>query len=112
MDLLAPWSDRGRLSFKETNYTFGQDKAYYTHFLIKGNKFAFILTPTGGMWGVGIGFHRATFSIHTMDGARIAAGRYLFPEDSLVLFDDEKSIVFLMNSDGDFEIKEILLKGL
>lgn len=93
-------------------FDFNQDKAFYTHFLIRGKRIAFVLTPIGGMRS-GMGFRHASFRVNDLaTGKALERGVYDFPEGSVVLHQRGRSVAFVSDEQGDYQIQEILLKGL
>ena len=88
------------------------DKAYYTHFLIKGNKVAFVLTPHGGGWG-SVSSEAASYYIADFkSGAILSRGSYAYPRDSMVFYRDGRILACVVNGDGDMSIAEVTLPGL
>jgi len=100
---------------KVPNYKINYDheKAFYNHFLIKGDKILFVQTPMGGQVGFGNGFSQATYFIHNFKtGELLSKGRYAFREDSMVLFRDGRILGLLISEEEDFEVRELAIKGL
>ena len=93
------------------DFDFGNNKANYTHFLIKGQKIAFILTPIGGL-GVLNAFHRATYFICDLKtGEVLSRGSYEYPVDSRVFHRNGRSLA-VVSKDESYSIQEITLKGM
>ena len=103
-----------RIAFKNMpnlKLDFSRDKAYYTNFVIKGDKVAFVLTPIGSLSGPGNGYAWGSWSINDLKtGKRLSVGRFEFPEDSVVLMRDGR-LLGLIQNDEDFDIKEVFLEG-
>lgn len=92
--------------------TFDYNKAYFTNFTLKGDRGVFILTTLGGAYGSGNGFWEAPYYIMDMKtGKPLATGHYAYPEDSTVLFRNGRILACVANKNGEYEIKEISLKG-
>lgn len=92
---------------------YNHDKAFYTHFMIKGDKVAFVLTPLGGTEAIGTGFHRATYYVNDMKtGKVLSRGAYVLPEESVVHYNDGRAIAYILDENDDYQIKGISLKGL
>jgi len=92
---------------------FEREKAYYTHFLVKGGKVAFVLTPYGGLWGVPGGYSAGSYYIADLQsGTALTRGRYAYPEDSAVFFRNGRILACVMGKDGAFDLFEAALKGL
>jgi hypothetical protein len=109
-------SQGGRLSLKDLpnlDVDFSHPKAYYTHFLIKGDKVVFAVTPLGSTNGIGNGFRQATYSICDFaTGKRVKSGRYAYREDSIVLYRDGHILAVALNEDDEFTIREVTIEGL
>ncbi len=92
---------------------FSHNKAYYTHFLVKGDKIAFILTPIGSTDSIGNGFRSGSYYVCDFEtGATLSRGSYAFPEDSAALFRNGRSVAYIVGEDNEWVIREIALKGL
>jgi len=93
--------------------SFDHDKAYWTNFLIKGDKVAFVLTPIGTTDSVGNGYASASYTINDFSsGELLSRGRYAFPTDSVVLYRNGRAVAFVLDEEGEYTIHEITLKGL
>lgn len=91
---------------------FEAEKAFFTHFAIKGNKAAFFLTPLGSLKGLGNGYHTGEFTICDFEsGKALKKGRYSAPEDSVLLFRNNRIIGIVYEEDGSQRIKELSLTG-
>jgi hypothetical protein len=91
---------------------FDHDKAYYTQFLIRGEKVVFVLTPLGSMRGVGNGFYRATYRVNDLKtGKLLGGGRYQFPIDSAVFYRNGRILACMAGEEG-YTLQEIELKGM
>ena len=104
---------RGAFSkWKHLKFSFDHDKAYYTHFTkTTDHRIVFALTPLGG-FGAAAGFNQATYFVSDMQAQRIhSRGFYVFPEDSIVLYQAGRVVVFEVNDEGSYTIKSILLRG-
>ena len=113
LDLYAPWRSTGRARFRGVGNRFDMPKGYYNHFLVKGDKIAFIHLPTGGMWGVGLGHAEGRFTICDFTtGKRLSVGAFSFPADSMVLYEDDRCLGFIVDDEGDRQVIELTLKGL
>jgi len=102
-----------RIAFKSMpnlKLDFSRNKAYYTSFLIKGDRVAFILTPIGSLNGPGNGYSWGSWSVNDMNtGKRLSVGRFDFPEDSQVFIRDGR-LLGLIQNDEDYEINELFIK--
>ena len=99
---------------KNTNWIwdFSQPKAIYTHFLIKGEKLLLVLTPLGSIQGIGGAYSRGSyFIVDRGTGKPISRGAFEFPEDSLIFFEDQRILGFILTDDGQFSIRELRLEG-
>jgi len=114
--LSLPLPTGGRFVLSEVpglEISYDHDKAYWTNFVIKGDKVAFVLTPLGTLRGVGNGFHRAGYVVCDLDGGKVEKrGRYAFPEDSTVLYRNGRILATIADEDTDFVIAELTLEGL
>ena len=95
-------------------FDFNSEKAYYTQFIIKGDKVAFVMTPLGDFNGMPLGFSRATYYVNDLKtGKTLERGEYAFPEDSVVFYRNCRIMAFIASAEADaFQIREITLKGL
>ena len=94
------------------NVHFDHDKAYYTNFLIKGDKIAFVLTPIGTTDSVGNGYASATYTVNDFGtGKLLTRGRYAFPKDSYVLYRNGRAVAFVLDEEEEYRIYEISLRG-
>ena len=109
--LTFPGPNGARLGFKDIptlKVNFDHNKAYFTQFMIRGNRVLFLLTPIGGLNGVGNGFHVGNYYICDMKtGKTIKRGGYSYPEDSFVLFLNGRSLGMIVNENDEYDIKEI-----
>lgn len=99
---------------KNTNWQwdFSNTKAPYTHFLIKDQKILLALTPLGSIQGVGGGYFKGTYLVlDRANGEPLHRGSFEYPEDSTVFFKDGRIVGFLLDSEGNFEIRELSLEG-
>lgn len=115
LQMSFPMPDGTRLAMKDETglkWDWSYHKAYYTHFLIRGGKVAFVLTPIGSsniLNAYSFGF----FYVNDFQsGEVLARGSYAYPEDSRVFYRDGHMVAFVMDEHGEFKIQEILLKGL
>ncbi len=93
--------------------TYDFPKASYTHFLIKNDRIAFVLTPIGSTDGTNTGFARGTFYINDFQtGKLLSRGAYGFPEDSTVFYKNGRMLGCILNQENDYVVKELSLKGL
>ncbi len=112
LDLYAPWRSDPRVRMLG-DFDYDLPKGLYVYFLIKGDRIAFILTPTGGMWGVGTGYPEGTYTVCDFEtGKRLSRGSFSFPGDSMVLFEDDRCLGIIVNPDGDREVVELALAGM
>lgn len=103
----------GLKNFPGVTLTFDQPKAPFTQFLIKGNKVVFVQTPIGSLKDLGNGFSRASYFVNDLKtGKPIASGHYAYPEDSMVLYRNGRILACITAGEGDYELKEISLKGM
>jgi len=111
-----PSPDGGRIAVKDLpniRITYEFPKAYYTHFLIKGEHIAFVLTPIGSTDGTNTGYARATYYVNDFaSGKLLSRGSYAFPEDSVVYYKNGRILACVLNEDDDFEVREVTLRGL
>jgi len=92
---------------------FSHDKAFYTHFLLKGDKIAFILTPIGSTDSIGNGFRSASYYVcDYASGKLLDRGAYAFPEDSVALYRNGRATAYIVGEDNEWRIREMSLKGL
>ena len=115
-ELSLPLPSGGRFVLSEVpglEIDFSHDKAYWTNFLIKDDKVAFVLTPLGTLRGVGNGFHRGSYYICDLSSGKVVGrGAYVFPEDSTVLYRNGRILATIAAEDADFQVVELGLKGL
>ena len=115
LELSLPTPDGGRIGFKNLpgiKVTFDYPKAYYTHFIIKGNKILFALHAIGSVGNSGNGFNQGSYLVYNLSGGKaLTRGSYNFKEDSRVFFRDGRIIACAINEDDEFEVLEIDLKG-
>ena len=115
-DIDFPMPNGKRFAFKDfpgIKFDYSHAKAYYTHFLIKGDKIAFVLTPIGSLTGLNNGFSRATFYIADMKTKEVVKrGRYEFPLDSLVYYRNGRILGCIVGEEDNFQVKELALKGM
>lgn len=106
----------GRLSLKDfPNFTinYDHDKAFYTHFIIDGDRIVFALTPIGSLSDLNNGHARASYHVFNMvGGERLASGAYHLPEDSVVFYRNGQVLACILDEEGQFQVKQILLKGM
>ena len=89
------------------------NKANYTHFMVKGSKIAFILTPLGGTEAIGTGFHRASYYVNDMEtGKALSKGSYVLPVESVVHYSNGRAIAYIVDENDDYQMKEVSLSGL
>ena len=82
------------------------------HFLIKKEKILLVLTPLGCIRGVGGGFSSGTYMVVDRQTGELGKrGRYQFPEDSLVFFEDGRIVGFLLDEEGGFTIQALAFEG-
>lgn len=113
--LSFPNSSGSRSSFetwKHLELSFEYDKAYYTHFTTASNNgLLFVLTPLGG-FGSAAGYHQATYFVSDLESKKIRSrGHYAFPEDSIVLMESGRVILFEVKDDGSYAIQQIQVPG-
>lgn len=115
-DMTFPTPDGKRVKLKNMpgiKIHFDRQKAHYTHFLIKGDKVAFVLTPVGSANSIGDGYSAGTYFVNDLKtGKLLSRGSYAFPEDSQVHYRDGRITAFIADGDEGYQIKEITLKGL
>ena len=108
--------DGGRLNLKDMpnlKFDFSHPKAFFTQFLVKGDKVVFVLTPLGGFEGGGMGFHKGTWSVNDLNtGQRLSVGRFEFAEDTTVLMRNGRILGIIATNDGEYEIRELFFAGL
>jgi hypothetical protein len=98
---------------KTLKFSYEHPKAYYTHFLVKGDKIAFVSTPMSGIGNYGNGYYWGQYYINDFNtGKVLTRGRYEFPEDSMVFYKNGRIIGLILNQDDQYEVKELTLKGL
>jgi len=114
-DMSFPGNKGQRFSIGENTgmiWDFSQPKAIYTHFLIKGDKVLLVLTPLGSIQGIGGAYSKGSyFIVDRNTGKPITRGSFEFPEDSLIFFEDQRILGFLLTEDGQFDIRELSLAG-
>lgn len=109
--------DRGKVftlkSMRDVKWNFDHNKAYYTHLLIRGNKVMAVLTPVSGNDQTK-GYHEASYTVEAFesDSKPLFRGRYQFPEDSQILYNNGRMLAVYLNQDDVFEVKEFTIKGL
>jgi len=92
---------------------FDANKAYYTHFLIKGDKVVFTLTPFGGLWGVAGGYSEGSYYVADFASGKVETrGSYAYPEDSVVFYRNGRILACVVDKEGGLVISEITLRGL
>jgi hypothetical protein len=97
---------------KTLKFNYNYEKAYYTHFLVKGDKIAFISTPMSGIGNYGNGYHWGKYYVNDFHtGEVLSKGRYEFPQDSMVFFEDGHIIGLILNQEDRYEVKELALRG-
>lgn len=111
------WDDEGdRMSWSDLpniKISFKNDKAYFSQFVIKGDKVAFILTPLGGLDGNPRGYSWGTYYVAPLKGGKASAvGRFKFSEDSILLANDGRIVACVLNDDYEYDYYEVALKGL
>lgn len=116
-NMTMPVGGGRRLGFKDfpgIKVHYNHDKDYYTQFSIQGDHAVLVLTPLGGLGGVGIGFYDADYVVCDLKtGKAIYRGHYQFSEDSMVLFNKGKALGFLVDEETDeFTMSTLHLKGL
>lgn len=93
-------------------FRFDFDKAHFSHFLVKGQKVAFVTTTLGGSDGTGDGDSVGSYFICDLKtGKLLARGAYELPQDSQVHYRDGRIMAFEAGDDG-YEVREVSLKGL
>ena len=115
-NLSFPNPNGGRIAIKNLpniRVTYDYPKAHYTHFLIKGERIAFVLTPIGSTDGTNTGFAQATYYVNDFaSGKLLSRGAYALPEDSAVYYKNGRILACILNEDADYEVKEVTLRGL
>lgn len=99
---------------KNTNWIwdFSEPKAPYTHFLVGKEQLLLVLMPLGSINGVGGGFSQGSYAVvNPQSGKTTNTGRFNFPQDSLIFFEDGRIVGFILNEEGDFNIQELAFKG-
>ncbi len=108
-------SDGRRIRAKELpnlKFHFEFDKAYFTQFVIKGNRVAFVCTSLGGSDSTGDGDSVGSYFICDLTtGKLLARGAYELPVDSQVHYRNGRIMAFEATDDG-YLIREVTLKGL
>ncbi len=106
----------GRFSLKDYpqfKLDFDHDKAYYTHFLLRGGQIVFALTPLGTLSDVGNAYSSGSYRVYDFTtGAFIARGSYQFPEDSMVFYRNGRILGCILDEDDRYQVKEMLLRGM
>jgi hypothetical protein len=116
MNLSFPSPNGGRVSIKDLpniNIETSLDKAFYTHFILKDDKIAFVLSPLGSTDGVATGHAYGTYYVCDFESGKvISRGAYQFPEDSLMFYSNNRALGCVIDDSGDYSISEYQLKGL
>ena len=105
----------GKKRFGDYNgFNYDHEKAFYTHFLVRNGKIAFILTPKGSLDpAYGMGFSQGTYQIHDLaTKKKITTGKYVFPEDTILFFEDGRTLACIASEDSDYRIVEVQLRGM
>lgn len=96
-----------------TTILFDQPKAFYTHFTVKKDKIAFVLTPIGGIFGGGLGHAWGDYQICDFKtGKLLSRGHYELPDYSYVLYVKDQIFAFVCRNDGMWDIYVATLEGL
>ena len=105
--------DGGRIALKDIptmKWDYSHAKAYYTQFLMLKDRVVFVLTPLGSLSGGGHGFRTGTYTICDFaSGKPVKAGRFEYPEDSMVLLRDGRALAIIATEES-YQIQEAFFK--
>ena len=115
-DMSFPGPNGSRISMKSfpnLKVSFDHDKAYYTHFLIKGDQIAFVLTPIGTGYLLGTGYGRASYYIGDFKTGEVKSrGAYDLGEDAVIFYRNNRILACTLDESETYQLSEISLKGL
>jgi hypothetical protein len=98
--------------FPEMKFDFSYDKAFYTQFLISGDKIAFVLTPVGSFY-IPSAWSSATYYVCDFKTGKVLhRGAYTLPEDSRVFYRNGHALAVKSSDEFDYTIQEIKLEGM
>lgn len=109
--------DRGEVFslkyMKNLKMHYDYKKAYYTHFMITGNKAVAVLTPISGT-DMQKGYNEGSYTVMEFKdrGKPLAAGSYRFPEDVQLWYNNGRMVGAFFDENDAFVIKEFTFRGL
>lgn len=108
--------DNGKVYTHKTmpsvKWDYTKNKAYYTHFIVKGQKLATVLTPISGtdqQKAYNEGFY---YLYPFSDGGKPSKrGYYRFADDSQIMYNNGRMLAVFINDEDEYEVKEFTFKG-